>query len=57
MYLKKQNGIDGNKILSRNTEYKKKILKAFQKIVAVFKINSIDFGFYCVCWSEHNNSF
>ena len=46
MNSKKQNAINKNKILSRNAEYqqqKKKILKDFQNIVAIFKINSIDF--------------
>ena len=37
-----------NRILSRNKRYRKKDkkLKAFQNIVAIFKINSIDFRFF-----------
>ena len=51
MDLIKQNAINGNRILSRNMEYfydKRKIkLNAFQNIVAIFKINSIDCWVFC----------
>ena len=49
MDLKKRNAVKGNRILSRNMEYlkKKKVIKSFQNIVAIFKINSIDFRFFC----------
>ena len=48
MNLKKQNAINGNRILSRNIKYLEKKLKAFQNIVAIFKINSIDSSlFFC----------
>ena len=39
--LFKRNAINGNRILS---EYGIKIQKVFQNIVAIFKINSIDFS-------------
>ena len=51
MNLKKRSAINGNRILSRNMEYKKNKtknkLKAFQN-VAIFKINSIIFSFYAL---------
>ena len=34
-------------MLSRNMEYFFKRLKAFQKIVSIFKINPIDFRVFC----------
>ena len=40
MYLK-GNAINGNRILSSNTG------KAFQNIVAILKINSVDFWYFC----------
>ena len=51
MNLKKQNAINGNRILFRNTEYyqEKKIVKAFQNIAAILKINPIDFSFFFIC--------
>ena len=42
----KENAINGNRMLSRDTEYLLKILKAFQNIVAIFKINSIGFSLF-----------
>ena len=47
MNLKKHNASNGNRLLKKQ----KNKLKAFQKIVVIFKINSIDsrffvFGFY-----------
>ena len=55
MNLKKQNANNWNRILLRNIEYLKKTttphptpekLKAFQNIVAILKINSIDFDYF-----------
>ena len=40
--------MDGNRILSRKYGMLKKKLKSFQDIVAIFKINSIDFMFLYV---------
>ena len=45
MNLKKQNLIHRNRILSRNTNIEKKNLIAFQNIVTIFKIDSIEFSF------------
>ena len=46
--ISKQNVIIENRILSRNKEYLKTTTKlsAFQNIVSIFKINSIDFWFF-----------
>ena len=54
--FKKQDPINKNRILSRNMEYlkksSKKNLKAFQNIVIIFKINSIDSRFFIfICWA------
>ena len=50
--IKKKNTINGKRILSTEKEYYqvirtiKKILKAFQNFVTIFKINSIGFSFF-----------